>query len=44
MLIKVVNILEANTKNCWDNAAMESFFSTYKLENNLGHLEKRAIS
>ena len=35
MLIKVVNILEANTKNCWDNAAMESFFSTYKLENNL---------
>ena len=21
--------------NCWDNAAMESFFSTYKLENNL---------
>ena len=21
--------------NCWDNAEMESFFSTYKLENNL---------
>ena len=21
--------------NCWDDAAMESFFSTYKLENNL---------
>ena len=30
-----INCSMSRKGNCWDNAAMESFFSTYKLENNL---------
>ena len=36
LLIKnKINCSMSRKGNCWDNAAMESFFSTYKLENNL---------
>jgi transposase InsO family protein len=30
--------------NCWDNAAMESFFSTYKLENDLDDNSKTLLT
>ena len=35
-----INCSMSRKGNCWVNAAMESFFSTYKLENNLDNNSK----